>query len=218
MSYSSSSSAVQRRQPGPPPPLRTSMHALLGGGNVADILLWEKKHVSATILIGFTLIWFLLEVVEYTFVTLLCHISILAMAFLFVWSTASGFLESWSPPDSKALAISESTFRWLFGKINNFLLTFYEVSSGSDFKRFILAITVLWLLSIIGNFFNFLNLIYAGFLCMATLPVIYERYHTEVDRLASRGFQDLKRLYKKSGVEAKFSKIPKGPVKDRKIY
>jgi len=56
---------------------------------VADILLWRNKHLSAGILAGVTLIWFLFEVVEYHFFTLLCHLFILTMVLVFIWSNAA---------------------------------------------------------------------------------------------------------------------------------
>ncbi|KAE8676130.1 Detected protein of unknown function [Hibiscus syriacus] len=52
------------------------MDAILGGGKVADVLLWRNPKVSTALLLGVTTTWFLFEVVEYNFVTLLCHISI----------------------------------------------------------------------------------------------------------------------------------------------
>ncbi|TVT99370.1 hypothetical protein EJB05_55258, partial [Eragrostis curvula] len=56
-----------------------SIHKLLGGGKVADILLWKDRNWSAGVLVGATLIWYLFDVVEYNIVPLLCQIAILAM-------------------------------------------------------------------------------------------------------------------------------------------
>lgn len=61
---------------------------------VADILLWRKRNISAAVLIGSTIIWFLFQVAEYNFVSLLCHISIIAMMFLFIWYSGAG-LANW---------------------------------------------------------------------------------------------------------------------------
>lgn len=58
---------------------------------VADILLWENKTVSAALLIGMTVIWFLFEVVEYNFVTLMCHLSITTMLVTFIWFKGAEF-------------------------------------------------------------------------------------------------------------------------------
>ncbi|CAI9761975.1 unnamed protein product [Fraxinus pennsylvanica] len=192
------------------------LHAILGGGTVADILLWRNKNLSAAILIGFTVIWFLFEVVEYNFVTLFCHVSLAVMLVVFAWSNGAIIVDR-NPPDLRALIIPESSFRWSLTKINRFLLRFYDVSSGKDLKTFFMAIAFLWIFSGIGNYFNSLNLLYIGFLCLATLPALYERYRDEVDYLASVGNKDMKKLYKK--FDTKFlNKIPRGPVKEKKRF
>ncbi|MCD7454799.1 hypothetical protein HAX54_026093 [Datura stramonium] len=192
------------------------MHAILGGGKVADILLWRDKTLTAAILIGFTVIWSLFEVMEYNFVTLLCHISMTMMLILFIWSMGAGLVD-WNPPDFRAIMISDSTFRWLCGKFNSMLVKFYEISSGKDLRTFFLGITFLWILSIIGTYFSSLNLMYLGFVCLATLPALYERYQNEVDYLVRQGNQDMKKLYNKFDTEV-LNKIPRGPVKQKKGF
>lgn len=192
------------------------MHASFGGGQVADMLLWRDKTLTASMLIGFTVIWSLFEVMEYNFVTLLCHISMSIMLILFIWSMGAGFVD-WTPPDFRAFMISDSTFKWLCGKFNSMLVKFYEISSGKDFRTFFLAISSLWILSIIGNYFSSLNLLYLGFVCLATLPALYERYQNEVDYLVSQSNQDMKKLYNKFDNEV-LNKIPRGPVKQKKKF
>ncbi|PIN02218.1 Reticulon [Handroanthus impetiginosus] len=206
------SSGGQRRFFGSEKPL----HAILGGGIAADILLWRNKKLSAAILIGATVIWFLFEVVEYNFITLLCHVSMAMMLVLFSWSTGAGLMDR-NPPDLQAFMIPESTFRWLFAKINETLLKFYYVSSGKDLKTFVLAIGLLWILSAIGDSFSSLNLLYIGFVCLTTLPALYEKYHNEVDYIASRGIRDMKKVY--NAIDSKFlNKIPRGPVREKKTF
>ncbi|CAB4265081.1 unnamed protein product [Prunus armeniaca] len=61
------------------------LHAIFGGGKVADILLWKDKTSAATILAVFTIIWLQLEVLEYQFLTVFCDILMLAMLAIFVW-------------------------------------------------------------------------------------------------------------------------------------
>ncbi|GFP85385.1 reticulon-like protein b9 [Phtheirospermum japonicum] len=191
-------------------------HAILGGGKAYDIVLWRNKKLSAAILIGSTVIWSLFEVGEYNFVTLACHISIITMLILFLWSSGAGLID-WSPPDPRAITIPESTVRWLFGEINKMLFKFYHISSGKDLKTFFLVISFLWILSGIGNYFSSLNLLYIGFLGLMSIPALYERYENEVDYLASKGNRDMKRLYKK--IDNKFlNKIPRGPIKEKKKF
>lgn len=54
-----------------------------------------------------------------------------------------------------------------------------------------------------------------GFLCIQTLPALYERYEDEVDRLVAKGSHDLKKLYKRLDSEI-LSKIPRGPAVTKK--
>ncbi|KAF2322556.1 hypothetical protein GH714_018845 [Hevea brasiliensis] len=116
---------------------RRFLHAILGGGHVADILLWKNKYLSGGILIGFTVIWFLFEVVEYHFVTLLCHLLMLFMAIFFIWSNtaAAGFIKR-NPPDIDDMELPESTLRFFFEQINRLLSNLYYISSGNDLITF----------------------------------------------------------------------------------
>ncbi|XP_062145443.1 reticulon-like protein B14 [Alnus glutinosa] len=192
-----------------------SLHDILGGGKVADILLWKNNKLSAAVLAGFTIIWLLFEVAEYHFVTLLCHLLIITMLIIFIWFKAAGLTER-SPPSIQEIRLSESTCRHLLAKVNWFLFKFYEISSGKDLTHFFLAVACLWLLSVVGTYFSSLSLSYIVFLGIQTLPVLYERYEKEVDYLATRGNQDVKKWYRKFDSNV-LTKIPRGPVKERKF-
>ncbi|KAJ4974642.1 hypothetical protein NE237_007816 [Protea cynaroides] len=194
------------------------LHAVLGGGAVADVFLWRKRNLSAAVLIGSTVIWFLFEIVEYHFLTLLCHIFLTAMLILFIWSNGAPLFNR-EPPTIPAIILSESAFqevaRGFHKKLNRFLLILFDIACGKELGLFILAIASLWILSAITSSINTLNLLYFGFLSMITLPALYERYEQEVDYLASKSNQDIKRLYKRFDSEV-LNKIPRGPVKEKK--
>ncbi|XP_057447825.1 reticulon-like protein B14 [Lotus japonicus] len=194
---------------------RHRLHAIFGGGKVAEIMLWEDKKLSAAVLAGFSIIWFLFEVVEYHFITLLCHILIAIMLILFVWYQAAGLI-IWNTPSIHDLEIPESTLRFFCEKLSWLLKKFYDISTGKDMTLFVVTITSLWIMSAIGAYVSTLNLLYFMFLCMVTLPIMYERYESEVDYIASKGNQDVKRLFKT--LDSKFlNKIPKGPVKEKRF-
>ncbi|KAI3407868.1 Reticulon-like protein [Psidium guajava] len=191
------------------------MHEVLGGGQVADILLWRNRNVSAALLAGTTLIWFLFEVVEYNFVTLLCHLSITALLVIFIWQKAAEMF-NWEAPKIPQVMFTfdyvASTFHTRF---NQLLSKLIDIASGRDFGQFILAIIVLYVLSVIGSCFSFLNLLYLGLFCMETLPFLYDRYEEEVDMLVGRMAREIRRIYRR--LDARFlNKIPRGPVKDKK--
>ncbi|RXH70917.1 hypothetical protein DVH24_015539 [Malus domestica] len=65
------------------------IHHVLGGGRVADVLLWRNRNVLVVLLIAMTVIWFLFKVAEYNFVILLCHILISTLLVIFIWHTAT---------------------------------------------------------------------------------------------------------------------------------
>ncbi len=59
---------------------------------VADVLLWRQKHLSISILVGSTVIWYLLEKSQYTLVALLSNILFFTIIVLFVWANLAALL------------------------------------------------------------------------------------------------------------------------------
>ncbi|OWM72900.1 reticulon-like protein B14 [Punica granatum] len=194
---------------------RRPLHKTLGGGKVADVLLWKNKRVSGGLLMGATVIWFLFEVAEYHVVTLLCHIILAAMSFVFIWSNLAPLVQR-DPPTVYIFQLSDSTCKYVFAEINRFLLKVYDISCGKDRKLFFAAIGSLWILSVVGNYVNSLNLLYFAFICVETLPALYERYEREVDYIAGKGRQDAKKMYHKFEAEV-LNMIPRGPIKEKKF-
>ncbi|KAL8142014.1 hypothetical protein V2J09_015046 [Rumex salicifolius] len=195
--------------------LQQSMHSLFGGRRVADVLLWRDRKLSAKILAGFTITWFLFEVVEFQFVTLASYIIMAIMFALFLWNYGSNFIQR-RPPSPHEIQISETTVRYITGKMNKLLMQMYHISSGQDLPYFIMTMASLWVLSVIGSYTSTLNLAYISYLCLTTIPILYERYEKEVEYLATQGNRDMRKLYEK--VDSKFlSKIPRGPVKKAKF-
>ncbi|XP_011096983.1 reticulon-like protein B9 [Sesamum indicum] len=193
------------------------IHAVLGGGKVGEVLLWRDARVSGGILIGTAAIWFLLEVAEYSLVTLLCHLFITAMLILFIWSSAAQFFK-WNTPNIPKIILEDSTSRDVASifhrNFNHLLSKFLYVASGYDPRLFLLTIIGLWITSIIGSYINSLNLLFFGLVCLETLPFLYEKYEDEVDSLAYTVNRQMKKMYKKFETEV-VAKIPKGPVKDK---
>ncbi|KAI3463864.1 hypothetical protein Pfo_020527 [Paulownia fortunei] len=194
------------------------IHAVLGGGKVADLLLWRDTRVSAAILIGIAAIWFLFEVEEYNLVTLLCHLIITTMLVIFIWSSGAEFF-NWNPPNIPKIILQDSTSReaasTFHRKFNDLLSNLLYVASGFDPKLFLLTIVSLWIISVIGSSISSLNLLFFGLLCLETLPFLYERYEDEVENLAYKVNRRMKKMYKKFEAEI-LRKIPRGPVKDKK--
>ncbi|KAK4735516.1 hypothetical protein R3W88_009777 [Solanum pinnatisectum] len=73
--------------------------------HTADIFLWRDKKIASVL--GFaTSLWVLFELLQYHLLTLVCHILILALAVLFLWSNASTFINK-SPPQIPDVILPE---------------------------------------------------------------------------------------------------------------
>ncbi|GAB4857445.1 Reticulon-like protein B2 [Ancistrocladus abbreviatus] len=194
------------------------VHKVLGGGKPADILLWRNKKISAGVLGGVTLVWALFELFDYHLLTFISHLLIVALAVLFLWSNASSFINKAPPripdvhiPDGPILQFASA----LTYELNRGMVVLRDIASGRDLKKFLSVIAGLLVLSILGSCCNFLTLFYIGFLLLHTLPVIYEKYEDQVDAFAEKALAEFNKQY--AIFDAKvLSKIPKGPLKDKK--
>ncbi|KAI4338695.1 hypothetical protein MLD38_023721 [Melastoma candidum] len=194
------------------------VHTVLGGGKPADLLLWRDKKISAGALGVATVIWILFELVQYHLLTLVCHILILALAILFLWSNTNSFINK-SPPRIPDISIPEKPVlefaSVLTVEINRSFALLREIASGRDLKKFLMAIAGFWVLSVVGSWCNFLTLFYIVFLLLHTVPVLYDKHQDKVDPLAEKASIELKKHY--SVLDAKvLSKIPRGLLKDKR--
>lgn len=194
------------------------VHKVFGGGKPADVFLWRNKKISAAFLGGATAIWILFEVVEYHLLTLLCHGLMIALAGLFLFSNASTFIHKSAPhipevhiPENPVLEFASA----LRNEINRALAVLREIASGRDLKMFLLVIGGFWIASILGGCCDFLTLFYIIVVVLHTVPVLYEKYEDQVDSFAEKALHELKKQY--AVFDAKvLSKIPRGPLKDKK--
>ncbi|KAF2315251.1 hypothetical protein GH714_038587 [Hevea brasiliensis] len=85
------------------------VHKVFGGGKPADVLLWRNKKISASVLGVATAIWVLFELIEYHLLSLVCHILILSLAILFLWSNAHTFINK-TPPRIPQVHLPEEPF------------------------------------------------------------------------------------------------------------
>ncbi|CAL0331025.1 unnamed protein product [Lupinus luteus] len=194
------------------------VHHVLGGGKPADVLLWRNKKISATVLGVVTAIWVLFELLEYGFLTLVCHLLIIALAVLFLWSNASAFINKSTPKIPQVHIPEEPVLQFASAlrlEINRAFAVLRDIASGRDLKKFLSVIAGLWVFSILGSYANFLTLFYIAFVLLHTLPVLYEKYEDQVDSFAEKATAEIKKQY--AVFDAKvLSKIPRGPSKDKK--
>ncbi|CAH9138657.1 unnamed protein product [Cuscuta epithymum] len=187
------------------------VHAALGGGKPADIILWRNKQISAGGLAGATVIWLLFEWIGYHVLTFLCHSLILSLAIMFLWSNLSSFVNK-TPPDYPEIVLPEDMCRQaallVRDKIHWAIGLFREVASGKDLKKFLYAILGLWIVSTIGSWFDFLTLVYIIFVMLLTVPIFYEKHEDQVDAYAHKAKKQLKRQYSQLD-EKVLQKLPK---------
>ncbi|KAF8106345.1 hypothetical protein N665_0143s0015 [Sinapis alba] len=162
------------------------VHKVLGGGKPADIFMWKNKNMPSVVLGGATVAWVLFQLVEYDLLTLLCHVVIVALVVLFLWYNVTMFIHKYVSPKIPQVHIPEESLLQL-------------------------AIFRLWILSILSGCRSFLNFLVLLF----TVPLIYDKYADKVDSYGEKFMAELK---KQSAVlDAKvLSKIPRGPLKDKK--
>ncbi|XP_010261408.1 PREDICTED: reticulon-like protein B2 [Nelumbo nucifera] len=196
------------------------VHKVLGGGKPADVFLWRNKKISASVLGGATAAWVLFELLEYHFLTLVCHCLILSLSLLFLWSNATTFInKSQSPPRIPEVYIPEDPVLQFASalriEINSGFSVLRDIASGRDLKKFLVVIAGLWVLSIVGSWCNFLTLFYIVFVLLHTVPVFYEKYEDKVDSFAEKAMAEIKKQYVVFDAKV-LSKIPRGPLKDKK--
>lgn len=170
----------------PPFPRRSrrSIHRALGGGTVADVLLWRRRNVAILVAVAATAIWFLFERAGYSFLSLMANAFLLVVVILFFWAR-SAFLLNRPLPPLPNLEVSEE----FVGKaadearawINSLLAVGHDIAIRRDRKVFLLVTLLLWLVSYIGSLFNFLTLVSTGVLLSLTLPALYDKYQDHVD-------------------------------------
>ncbi|CAF2175558.1 hypothetical protein IGI04_027693 [Brassica rapa subsp. trilocularis] len=191
------------------------VHKVLGGGLPADVFLWRDKKLSAAVLGVATAIWVLFELVEYHFLSLVCHILIFSLAAMFLWSNAHAFMKK-SPPKIPEIQVKEEHFLLIASALRNELnqafVILRSIALGRDLKKFLMVVVGLWIISVVGNWFNFLTLVYICFVVLHTVPMLYEKHEDKVDPVAEKTLKELKKHYMVFD-EKVLSKIPLASLK-----
>ncbi|KAJ6679754.1 RETICULON [Salix purpurea] len=195
------------------------LHHVLGGGKPADVFLWRNKKVSAGVLGFATAIWVLFELAEYNLLTLVCHILILSLALMFLWSNAHSFIKK-SPPRIPQVHIPEEPVLQVASalcvEINGAFVVLRSIAAGKDLKKFLIVIAGLWVMSIVGSWCHFLTLFYICFILLHSVPVLYEKFEDKIDPLAEKAMIEIKKQY--AVFDAKvLSKIPLAALKAKRV-
>lgn len=187
------------------------LHDLLGGGHSADVLLWRKKHLSASFLAAATVLWFLFEWIGYHFVSVISFLLLGLVVVLFAWSNVAAFLNRAPPPVPKLQLSNDQVFyvaNNVSVYVNEVLAMVHEIVIGKDATRFLKLVGVLGFLVIFGSWFSLLTLIFLAIVAAHTLPVLYEKHGETIDQLADRTLKELNKQYRNFDASV-LSKIPR---------
>ncbi|XP_051143664.1 reticulon-like protein B5 [Andrographis paniculata] len=168
------------------------------GGQTAEIFWWRNKTTATMVFCVVTAIWFCFEVLEYHFLTLICHVTILGLGLLFLWSNTSTLINK-RPPHIPAVHLPKDPFlvfaSTLHNEISEALEGLREIAVSRDLKRFLMVVVVMWIISIVGSFWNFLTLFYIAFCFLYTLPVLYDTYSEKIDAFAENAITEICKVY-----------------------
>ncbi|CAL4922530.1 unnamed protein product [Urochloa decumbens] len=194
-----------------------SVHQIAGGGKAADIILWRRGRVTFGVIFGATMAWLLFEKSGLSFLTICCDIFLILIVVQFIRVKIAGLLNR-QPRPLPELVLSEemvsnaaASFRV---KVNNMLMIAHDITLGKDFRLFFQVVLVLWLLSVIGNFYSSITLAYIGTIGLVTIPALYNKYQRHVDRYAGMVHRNISRHYKIVD-ENVISRLPRSFIRDK---
>lgn len=174
------------------------LHVVLGAGPAADIMLWRDKNVSASILAGLSIIWFLFEGLGYHLFTLCCHSFLLLLAALLLWAHF-GSLFNLPPLEFTEVVLPErmlanAAVAMRYDIIKGFK-SLGDIALGPDFKQFLFVAALLWGLSASGPRFTFVTIFYTVSVILLIVPMVYEKYEDIIDIVAEKVVVELKNQY-----------------------
>ncbi|KAI3834234.1 hypothetical protein MKX03_030041 [Papaver bracteatum] len=198
---------------------RKSVHQSLGGGAVADVLLWKRWRTGAFVLVTATTMWILFEIAGYSLLSFAANVLLLLVTILFLWAKSASVLNRPLPPlpnlelsDAMIEKFTASTQVW----INRILGVAHDITLKGDWRLFLKVVSGLFVVSYLGSLFSFLTLAYFVVLISLAVPPMYHKYQDHIDDKLNVTHKALSRQYSKID-ENILSKLSKAPVKDKKI-
>ncbi|XP_057801289.1 reticulon-like protein B12 [Salvia miltiorrhiza] len=175
-----------------------TVHQILGGGFVADVMLWRRRDLTVGILIVTLAAWMMFEISGYTLLSFTSNVLLLLFTILFLWAKSAAILNRPAPP-LPHLHLSQETVNEASTLICNYMNTILCVSEdialGRDSKAFVRVGLVLITVSVIGSLTSFLILGYITLVLVLTVPAVYERYELQIDDYAVMGCRKVQHLY-----------------------
>ncbi|KAL1545529.1 reticulon-like protein B12 [Salvia divinorum] len=135
-----------------------TVHQILGGGLVADVMLWR---ISTVLLLLFTI--------------------------LFLWAKSATILNRPAPP-LPHLHLSEETANeaaaFIRDQVNTVLSVSEDIAYGRDSRMFVKVGLMLLLISVVRSLTDFFTLSYICLVVLLTVPPFYERYEDLIEMYA----------------------------------
>ncbi|GMY38533.1 reticulon-like protein B11 [Fagus crenata] len=201
------------------PPRRLNVHQALGGGSVADVVLWKKWYGGVVVLISASTLWFLFERAGYNLLSFVANVLFLLVVILFFWAKSASLLNRPLPPIPDLEISEESIVKAADAMqmlINSALSIAHDIAIGRNLKLFIKVAIGLWVISYIGSLINFLTLVYIGVLLSLSVPVVYDKFQDHIDEKLCVIHRILQTQYRKID-ENLLKKIPLPLNKEKKI-
>lgn len=194
------------------------MHDILGGGIIADVMLWRRRDVTVGILLGTLAAWVVFARSRYNLLSLVSDVLLLLISVLFVWAKAAAILNR-PPPPIPEMHLSEEVINqvaiFVHSLVDMVLSVFLNIALGKDLNLFYRIAICLLLISIIGSLTDFLTLGYTSLAIILTVPALYEKYEDCVDTYAQWAYIELlmyERVYAKY-----FSKVRNWILEKKKL-
>ncbi|KAJ0028479.1 hypothetical protein Pint_35251 [Pistacia integerrima] len=130
------------------------------------------------------------------------------------------FLLNRPAPPLPELYLSEETVNevaaFVRTHVNDLLSVSHDIALGKDSRLFFKVAVLLWLISFIGGFTDFLTLGYTSLVIVLTVPALYERYEDCIDKCVIMSYRKLQELYVKFDVKI-VSKVWKWILEKKKL-
>lgn len=167
-----------------------SLHDLLGGGAVADVVLWRRKEAAGGLLGALPASWALFYCVPgYTLLSFVSRVTMIMLTVLFVWAKAARLLNR-APPPVPQMKISEDSMSVAAATVSTYmnkaLQGFENIALGKDSSLFYKVASVLLMTSIVGRLTDLITLVYTSLVIVLTIPVLVEKSEEHIARFLKR--------------------------------
>ncbi|XP_031481402.2 reticulon-like protein B5 [Nymphaea colorata] len=186
-----------------------------------DVFLWRRKKASLLVLFVATTIWVLLELCGFRALTLIAWTAMAAVAVGFAWNIVAPLFrkETIRVPKSEiseksAADAARRVCRTIEDGLNWVLTALVEKRDVMVFGEIIAA---LWVVSIVGSWFDLITFAYLCMVLCFVLPVTYLKYEGKIKKSLEAARRWGEQVYKK--VDEKFlsrMKFERKPMKEKK--